>query len=1193
MVNITVIVHYSMRKALLAVAVVFLMIVSMLAVASALPGNVIPTKNGTSPMQPHGYYRSGLQTSSSSTQSVLQAKPSTNSGANKLDSLLHNFNTTAESPIQSNLLGSYKVTFKETGLPTGMPWQVAVENSSFQIPPILGALLNMSLGIVNSSSGTSINISLANGSYVYYTGPVSTDLGPYYFNVTGIPMSITIPFPAFYKVTFTENDLPSGMSWNVISLNNSSNAEIPFYYNISSSSSMVSYLPNGTYAFLAGPRSTYLFQKGFTVIGGELSLSVVFPTFYQVTFTEVNLPSGEPWFLMANNTSRSTYYVLYFNFSNAVSKIAYLPNGGYDYQATEGIFSETSVIRGSFIVNSAPETVNVIFPVTYKITFTEKNLPAGADWSVSASNYNDSVYYYNSSSGSSMIAYLPNGTYNYSAFFGSIYSPRQEFNVTGAPLNLTAIFPVTYKITFTEKNIPAGAYWNTHAFNNNYSVNYYNTSTGSTMIAYLQNGTYNYTGSFSGVTTPQQEFNVTGAPLSFTVIFPVTYKITFTEKNLPAGADWSVRAFDNNYSINYYNSSSGLSMIAYLPNGTYNYTGSFSGVLTPEREFNVTGAPLSFTVIFPVTYKITFTGKNLPAGAYWNTHAFNNNNSVDYSNSSTGSSMIAYLPNGTYNYSGYWYSRGLSTPEREFNVTGVPMTLYVVFPEEYSVVFTETGLPTGTTWYVSVYNSTTGYSFNSSSTSTITFSLYNGSYTYTVTTSLSGWKPSSSSGLFNVSGSLVNVPTIIFSTTDHTVQFRESGLPTGTSWYVILNATEETSASNNITFYVPNGSYSYTLQTPVPGSPGTRYVVSPSFGTVTVSGSNVSENVSYSTQYYLTTDISPAGAGTVSPSNSWFSAGSSVTLTAKAVSGYAFSSWSGSGTGSYTGTNNPLTLTMNGPVSETADFVQANGTHFTVTFTESGLPSGTTWYVNLSNGMDSGAITGTSYSFSLANGTYSYAIATSDKTYEPSPSSGSFTVNGALVSKSVSFSEVTHTVTFTESGLPSGTSWNMTFNGEANSSTNSVMTFSAPNGTYSFGASNLSSYYTLNYSGSLSVKGNGVSIPIIYYHYAYISGTVTPHNATVDINGHSVSVTSSGSFNVSEASGTYSIVVSESGYTTSYNNVTLTAGQTKELNVTLNPVKTTPPTSSSFPSIDLYGIIGAVVAIIAVVTVVSLMRKKH
>ena len=135
-----------MRTALLAVAVVLLMIVSMLAVVSALPGNVIPAKNGTSPVQPHGYDRSGLQTSSSNAQSVPQANPSTNSGADKLDLLLHNYKGTAESPIQSNLLASYKVTFTETGLPAGMPWQVTVENSSFPLPPIFGAFFNMSLG---------------------------------------------------------------------------------------------------------------------------------------------------------------------------------------------------------------------------------------------------------------------------------------------------------------------------------------------------------------------------------------------------------------------------------------------------------------------------------------------------------------------------------------------------------------------------------------------------------------------------------------------------------------------------------------------------------------------------------------------------------------------------------------------------------------------------------------------------------------------------------------------------------------------------------------------------------------------------------------------------------------------------------------------------------------------------------------
>ena len=79
--------------------------------------------------------------------------------------------------------------------------------------------------------------------------------------------------------------------------------------------------------------------------------------------------------------------------------------------------------------------------------------------------------------------------------------------------------------------------------------------------------------------------------------------------------------------------------------------------------------------------------------------------------------------------------------------------------------------------------------------------------------------------------------------------------------------------------------YDVPVIAPVPGSTGTRYVISQSSGNVTVSGNNLSENLSYSTQYYLTTNVSPAGTGTVSQSSSWFSAGSSVTLTAQAYSG--------------------------------------------------------------------------------------------------------------------------------------------------------------------------------------------------------------------------------------------------------------------------------------------------------------------
>jgi YVTN family beta-propeller protein len=163
--------------------------------------------------------------------------------------------------------------------------------------------------------------------------------------------------------------------------------------------------------------------------------------------------------------------------------------------------------------------------------------------------------------------------------------------------------------------------------------------------------------------------------------------------------------------------------------------------------------------------------------------------------------------------------------------------------------------------------------------------------------------------------------------------------------------------------------------------------------------------------------------------------------------------------------------------------------HYTVTFTESGLPSGTSWYVNITGQTSSGPITSSTYTASLINGTYSYTVSTSDKTYSPSPSSGSFTVNGGSVSKSVSFPLVKYTVTFTESGLPSGTSWSVTFNGTTESSTTNTITFTAANGTYSYSIGSVSGYTVSPSSGNITVNGKNISRDTIFTASSGISST--------------------------------------------------------------------------------------------------------
>jgi hypothetical protein len=78
----------------------------------------------------------------------------------------------------------------------------------------------------------------------------------------------------------------------------------------------------------------------------------------------------------------------------------------------------------------------------------------------------------------------------------------------------------------------------------------------------------------------------------------------------------------------------------------------------------------------------------------------------------------------------------------------------------------------------------------------------------------------------------------------------------------------------------------------------------------------------YQHQYFLRMRVSPSGHGITTPASGWYNAGSTVAIRAKVgrQTGYAFISWVGTGTGSYTGPANPTTVTMNSAITETADF---------------------------------------------------------------------------------------------------------------------------------------------------------------------------------------------------------------------------------------------------------------------------------
>ncbi len=77
--------------------------------------------------------------------------------------------------------------------------------------------------------------------------------------------------------------------------------------------------------------------------------------------------------------------------------------------------------------------------------------------------------------------------------------------------------------------------------------------------------------------------------------------------------------------------------------------------------------------------------------------------------------------------------------------------------------------------------------------------------------------------------------------------------------------------------------------------------------------------VNFSTQFHLTLNAAPGGS--VSPVSLWTNSGLALSISATPSNEFAFSRWSGIGSGSYSGSDNPTTIILNGPVVENAAFL--------------------------------------------------------------------------------------------------------------------------------------------------------------------------------------------------------------------------------------------------------------------------------
>jgi len=236
----------------------------------------------------------------------------------------------------------------------------------------------------------------------------------------------------------------------------------------------------------------------------------------------------------------------------------------------------------------------------------------------------------------------------------------------------------------------------------------------------------------------------------------------------------------------------------------------------------------SLTLLSPsfrvTTYNVTFHETGLPGGTAWSVR-------LDGSGASSGGPNITYREgNGT----GQSYSVGLvhgfaASPKLgTVSVNGHSVTVTIAFTRNaptYTVTFTETGLPSGTEWSVTIGSST-----KISGGTAITFSEPNGTFAYTVGL-ISGYH-TKDSGNVMVHGAAVGV-SVPFSRTTYTVKFTETGLASDTQWCVTFNAVHTCSTTSTISFTgIANGTYSYTIANV------THYnLTGPSTGKVTVAGS--------------------------------------------------------------------------------------------------------------------------------------------------------------------------------------------------------------------------------------------------------------------------------------------------------------------------------------------------------------------
>jgi hypothetical protein len=645
-----------------------------------------------------------------------------------------------------------------------------------------------------------------------------------------------------------------------------------------------------------------------------------------------------------------------------------------------------------------------------------------------------------------------------------------------------------------------------------------------------------------------------------------------------------------------------------LPNGTYGWSASVDdGYTLSPSSGSVTvvlGAiPITQVLVFYTPpYMMIWTESGLPTGTPWSVSMYGCTDSgvapSGFSYEVTDASYFYAVNSSVDPNTGTVYLPDPSSGT--VVVDGSNLTINVIFTAAYNVTFEQTlgsVLPTNILWKVTLNGVTKSDTLTDDS---ITFeNMTDGTYDWSVS-SVPGYVAQPSSGSVAVNGDDVEVfVTFVESYNVTFYQPEESQLPSGHSWGVTFDGTDQT-GTDEITFSAINGTYDWSVD-PIQG-----YTSDPSSGTTVVDGDDIEIAVNFTAVLYPVTftetglpkgtDWSVTLNGTIEESTAasiaFTEPNGTYSFTVGRVAGWVLYDYSG---------------TVN--VSGTAATVVVSWVRLTysVTFTETGLPSATVWYLNVSGEPSVTSKTDTA-TIDLGNGTYSYSINSSNPRFAAFPWNGSFTVAGTSLSKSVNFSAI-YAVTFTEMGLPAGTHWSVTLNGSTHASTSPTLSFMERNDSYQFSVGPVAGYGANPSVGYVTVSGAPVSVVLTFsaVYTLLFSETTLPSgtNWSVSLTGaasaviligslSSGSVTSTrwsngaSSIDFQVSNGSYSYTIAAPGHSNVTGSVTVN-GPTEQ------PVTVRFPSSSSSPfglsRLD-YEILGVVVLVLVIGVAIGLMRRR-